>query len=666
MKSLTRVRQDTAACNPAMLRLACASLVVLAAAAMGLGRSAHSQPVLEPCSYAPDALCGSLPRPLDPAGVVPGTIDVFFEVDPHLDRTQPPLEPIVFQEGGPGLGSTYSRSGFLTLAGPLRLRHDVIMMDPRGTGHSQAIDCAPAQDEYRLTQASIGQCGRQLGPTADLYGTGPAADDLDAILDALGIGSIDLYGDSYGTFFGGVFSARHPDRLRALVLDGAYAVEHNDPWWPQVGVAMRDAFSLACARAPNCADLPGSPVARLTALVAQVRAQPISGTAPDGDGAPVRVTIDPVSLAYLSTSDGLYYALTREMDAAVRALQERGDELPMLRLIAENEEASASGSPGASSMQSSAGLYLAVSCEDYPQIYSLTSPFAARIAQRSASFASQQARDPDIYQPFTLDEYAAVALDYSLLDQCLTWPIPSAAHPPGRPIPPQSTFTAAPVLVLNGDMDTLTPVLEGSEAANQYANARHVITDNTFHVSAIGDEDDCAQALVRRFIESLDPGDVSCAAKIAEVRMVPRFAIAAAELDPLTALPGNEGTAADLRIAAAAAYALGDVLDLYWVNYSGTGVGLRGGTWNYVSDAAGSTYVFTMNQVRWTADVAVSGRFTWQYYKPGAVTGNLVVTGPNAESGELQITFDSREPLAQATVTGRIGGRTIAASMYAP
>jgi len=27
-------------------------------------------------------------------------IDVFFEVDPHTDATQPPLEPIVFQEGG--------------------------------------------------------------------------------------------------------------------------------------------------------------------------------------------------------------------------------------------------------------------------------------------------------------------------------------------------------------------------------------------------------------------------------------------------------------------------------------------------------------------------------------------------------------------------------------
>jgi len=114
-------------------------------------------------------------------------IDVSFEVDPHTDATQPPLEPIVFQEGGPGLGSTFSRGGYLYLAGPLRARHDVIMMDPRGTGHSQPVECPAAQNDYLLTQSAIMQCGVLLGDTADLYGTGLAADDLDAILSALGV-----------------------------------------------------------------------------------------------------------------------------------------------------------------------------------------------------------------------------------------------------------------------------------------------------------------------------------------------------------------------------------------------------------------------------------------------------------------------------------------------
>jgi len=44
-----------------------------------------------------------------------------------------------------------------------------------------------AQNDYLLTQSAIMQCGVLLGDTADLYGTGLAADDLDAILSALGV-----------------------------------------------------------------------------------------------------------------------------------------------------------------------------------------------------------------------------------------------------------------------------------------------------------------------------------------------------------------------------------------------------------------------------------------------------------------------------------------------
>jgi len=621
---------------------------------------------LHPCAYASDAYCGRLPRALDPTGAVPGMIDVFFEVDPHTDATQPPLEPIVFQEGGPGLGSTFSRGGYLYLAGPLRARHDVIMMDPRGTGHSQPVECPAAQNDYLLTQSAIMQCGVLLGDTADLYGTGLAADDLDAILSALGVGQIDLYGDSYGTFFSETYSARHPERLRALVLDGAYPVRDQSPWWPQVGTAMRYAFNTACERAEDCSNLPGTALDRLTALVQQVRTSPIKGIAQDADGVLHDVTIDPASLAYLSTTDSLYYPVTRETDPAVRAIQENGDSLPLLRLIAENNSDSLSGSPGSNPEYGSNGLYLAVNCQDYPQIYDMTSPPEARIAQRAASVALQRKTDPNIYYPFTLAEYNAMQLDYSLLDQCITWPVPSPAYPPGQPVPPDATFTAAPVLVFNGDMDTLTPVLEGVEVSKEYGHAQQVITHNTFHVSAIGDEDNCAQKLVRRFIANLDPGDTSCAAHIAEVRLVPKFATAASQLDPPEALPGNQGTPTDLQVAAAAAYALGDVLDLYWANDSGIGVGLRGGTWSSDWNQSGNIWTVTMHQVRWTNDVAVSGRFTWNHYKPGAVNGQLSVTGPSGENGKVTVTFNSREPDAQATITGSIGGRAVVATMYAP
>ena len=301
---------------------------------------------LRPCSYATQAYCGSLARPLDPTGQVAGIIHIHFELDPHSDTAQAPLEALVAAEGGPGFGSTMSRASYLGLYGPLLERHDLVLMDQRGTGYSQAIDCPALQTAYNITQPGVVQCGVLLGDHSDLYGTGLATDDLAAILDALGIvGQVDLYGDSYGTFFSQTFSARHGDRLRALILDGAYPVKGLSPWYPEIGATMRFALNASCSRSPSCATIPGTPVERLAALLETVRKTPFSGWAPDADGVPHFVTVNPISLDYLTVSDGLYYPLTRETDPALRAYSENGDALPLLRLIAENNTASATGGP---------------------------------------------------------------------------------------------------------------------------------------------------------------------------------------------------------------------------------------------------------------------------------------------------------------------------------
>ena len=51
-----------------------------------------------------------------------------------------------------------------------------------------------------------------------LFATAYAADDLAAVLRALRIRTIDLYGDSYGTFFVQDFIARHPRVARTVVI----------------------------------------------------------------------------------------------------------------------------------------------------------------------------------------------------------------------------------------------------------------------------------------------------------------------------------------------------------------------------------------------------------------------------------------------------------------
>lgn len=599
-------------------------------------------------------ITGVVERALDPTGAVPGTVSIAYTLVPRRDPSQPLAGTVVAVEGGPGYPSRGSLASYLQLFGPLLDTRQLLLVDNRGTGRSGALRCPALQQDPFVTPASVAACGIQLGERAPLYGTGPAADDLAAVLDALGITTpVDLYGDSYGSFFAQAFAGRHPARLRSLVLDGAYPVIGADPWYPEAAAQARQAFELACARSPSCAALPDSSMARIGALLDALRRQPVDGTAPDGDGNPQPVTADARGLAFVMLSNASGPVVYRELDAAARAWH-GGDTAPLLRLVAENQSSSVSARGGA--RRFSAGLFAAVSCADYPQVYAMTEPPARRAVQAARSVAEKRRTDPAVYAPFTIDEFLSLPQDYSVLGLCIPWPVPSPAWPPAQPVPPGARFTAAPVLVLSGEFDSLTPPAQGAQAAALFADARQVLVRNSFHVTALGDLDGCASSLVRRFVQTLAVGDTACADAVPPVRLLPRFARRAAELSPAAPAAGNEGTPADLQVAAAALFAAGDVLARWWVNFDGSGVGLRGGTFTWTG---GERTRFTLDSLRWTDDVPVSGRIEWA--GSGMVRARLQVPG-----GWLDAHWSEREAGATATIEGRIAGRRIAARMPAP
>jgi hypothetical protein len=104
---------------------------------------------LRPCTDAP-AYCGTLDRPLDPIGAVPGRIAIHFEYYPHSEPGKP-AGTLVATEGGPGYPATESRDSYLALFKPLRRQHDLLLMDNRGTGQSGAIDCRELQTAEKWT-----------------------------------------------------------------------------------------------------------------------------------------------------------------------------------------------------------------------------------------------------------------------------------------------------------------------------------------------------------------------------------------------------------------------------------------------------------------------------------------------------------------------------------
>jgi pimeloyl-ACP methyl ester carboxylesterase len=647
------------------------TLLLLAAAfctAMSVAGNAGAQPptitvgqlTLTLCNTEYTGYCGSITRPIDPKGVTPGEITVGFEYYPRSDFKHPRLGTILPQEGGPGYSSTGTRDYYLEIFDALRDRRDVLIIDKRGTGLSSPIDC-PFLQTGTLALSAVAACAKQLGDTAWFYGTDFAAQDIVAVLDALAIADVDFYGDSYGTFVGQVLAGLYPMRLRSIVLDSAFPVRPPDRWFGTDWATAWAGIDITCERSPSCSSLGGAASARMQQIINIVRAHPIRGEAPDGNGYLLPTTINTASLIYLIDYAGYGPPVYRDLDAAARAWLDAKDALPLLRLVAE------ANTPSVDQPEDfSDGLYSAVTCTDYPMLYDMYQPWATRNLQYAAALKDASLNRPDLFAPFTFEEGIDSQVYITPLNSCLPWPEPPkdlAPGAPGKPLPPSVHYPAVPTLVLSGDLDSITSVIDANETAAQFPNAVHVIVPNLGHVVTDGDEIHCTLDIVHRFVTNLDPGNTDCVQKVRPVRTVPLFAVLANELTPLTALMGDETSDAQRRIAAAGLETVGDVIARYYVTFHYVDSGLRGGRFTYAPSETG--YDFKLTSLQWTTDIAVSGTVSWDQ------TSNIISARVTLESngtpvGNLRIRWNDADINAIATVTGTIQGATLNADRIAP
>jgi hypothetical protein len=198
--------------------------------------------------------------------------------------------------------------------------------------------------------------------------------------------------------------------------------------------------------------------------------------------------------------------------------------------------------------------------------------------------------------------------------------------------------------------------------ASRFPDSTFVEVHNMIHVSALGDRDDCAAPLVRRFVATLSAGDTSCAAHLEEVRVVDRFVRTAGEADPAAPAAGDRSSVLQRQVAAVAAATLADALEQWQINYSGHGAGLRGGTFSYRGD---DPVVFRLDHARFADDVAVSGVARWDPLH-GPLEAELRVVGPAGLKERLLVRWDVQAELAQATLDGTAAGAPLHATMLAP
>ena len=623
--------------------------------------------LLERCADVA-AYCGQLDRTLDPAGTIPGRVSVHFEFYPHRKRG-PAVGTLVATEGGPGYPATLSRDDYLDLFKPLMSDHDVVLMDNRGTGKSGAIDCHELQTSERWTEQSVAACGNSLGDRAALYSTVYAADDLAALLQVLHVDRIDLYGDSYGTYFEQAFATRHGHLLRSIVLDGAYPLRGSDyAWYPTYAPAMRDKFNLTCERSAPCATYSGNSLTHLQPALEALRAHPFLATGYDEDGIQRHFEANASQLAIVMFGGAPALATVRETDAAARAFV-RGDQLPLLRLMAETASAVDSRDPTADPRQWSAGLAAAVMCQDPPQIFDMALPPAARAADRARALTERRRDAPDTYAPFTIDEYRGMPLDYSFIDECVGWPVSPPGHRASQ-VGVNAVYPDVPALVISGELDDITTPADGAVVAHAFKRGSQLRIANSFHVNALPRaRSACAADIVRRFMAALDAGDTSCATEVPPLRLVSQFATRAEQLPPVTALPGNTADAYRLKAAMAAVMTAGDVLARVNGNTSGHGRGLRGGSYTLTRGAHGIR--LNLDKVQFVEDIAISGIVQRAANRGGVVHADLQVwsvdesTAPHLE-GPLQVQWNEAEAEPQARIRGALRATVVAAQTAAP
>ncbi len=347
-----------------------------------------------------DFRCGKLDLPFERADPSLGKIPIAFAVRPRDDRSSPSRGAVIAIEGGPGYGSIGSARGYVDTFGDVLEHHELLLVDARGTGSSQPIECPDLQSGRAPNAIGLSECAAKLGKRFDSYRTAAIADDINDVRAALGFDEVEVYGDSYGTYLAQSYAFRHGDTLKALVLDSAYPVKGESGWYPSVWRTGIRGLEIACDRSADCK---GSAGDRLDRFVAKLRRQGIdvgpfldrlgsAGFAPPDS----YLRIDRVVEAYLNGDEGPYDEVTKRGKAAYGPADHY-----------------------------SFGQELTISCNDYPMMWDKSSTEEQRRVELDQAIRNYP---KDAFEPFTPREIALTS-DVGYLE-CLGAPRPGANYEP--------------------------------------------------------------------------------------------------------------------------------------------------------------------------------------------------------------------------------------------
>ena len=472
-------------------RLSIRAAIVLATAFIGIlsgcARSSLQTGLarLHPCATSEgptDALCGVLRVYENRAAASGRRISLNIVALPSLAPEAAP-DPLFFLAGGPGQAAAKMAAEIREIFRPVLRQRDIILVDQRGTGKSNPLECRSESNTLQeLTESDEGALGRLRKCLKDydadvrFYTTSIAMDDLDDVRAYLGYERINLYGGSYGTRAALVYVRRHGAHVRSMVLDGVAPTDMRIPLF-----AARDAqraldkLLTDCEADAACRNAQPGLAARVRGLLMRLSDRPVRvEVMHPRTGNRESVAIDARIVAGVLFG-ALYSPLTASLVPALIARAEQNDFQNLLALAYASED----------SDNMSIGMQLSVLCsEDAPRVTS------------------------DDVETESAGTVFGVHLMRGQLKACEMWPRGEVDDSYFEPV-----TSAVPALVLSGDLDPVTPPGWGDSVAKHLKNARHVTVPATGH-GVIGTP--CGQELIRRFIErgGAEGLDVSCASRV--------------------------------------------------------------------------------------------------------------------------------------------------------
>lgn len=424
-----------------------------------------------------DAECATLARPENPEDPDGKSIDLFVVKLPSNAST-PEADAFTVIQGGPGGSSIDMAIGFRQVLDFIRAKRDVLIVDQRGTGRSNILQCETPEEEeqanvfdraqtIKLTQICLTKTSHS---DPRFYTTSIAVQDLDAVRKAAGYEQLTIYGVSYGTRVAQHYLRRYPESTRALIIDGVVDVGLNLAG-AEIARRSQDAFDnivKRCNETPNCSEQFGDIALKFKALRKKLKDQPIAiNIAHPLSGKKIEHTVSEIDL--LAAVRFMPYA-TESMALLPMLISAAhdGDYVPLAaHAININESL---GADFATAMHNS------VMCaEDAPYV---------------KANATEQASNT-YFGSDMIDGLSAV---------CEVWPR-GIMDPDFR----QAFASNKPVLVLSGETDPITPPANGERAAAMFSNSKHLIVPSHGH-GVIGRG--CVPFLLRDFIQNANLDEV--------------------------------------------------------------------------------------------------------------------------------------------------------------